>query len=184
MFLCIYSHLLVWCKTCLLIICLQDVIAGLSLAALLMVFIIPALEYIDDFQLKHEYAPYVMILVTIGAAFMYPRIDEWSTCRGDTMLILGTLCHLADAIFLIPQLIPISCIITLSKPLSVAHSNWVDSCTIMISRLVHMMNFAPLDSVLIHLVEGTDNLLLALSLKMLNSVKYLPLSCFTKGLLI
>jgi len=66
-----------------------DVIAGLSLAALLMVFIIPALEYIDDFQLKHEYAPYVMILVTIGAAFMYPRIDEWSTCRGDTMLILG-----------------------------------------------------------------------------------------------
>ena len=68
----------------------QDVIAGLILAALLMVFIIPALDYIDDFQLKHDYAPYVMVGVTVAAALMYPSIDEWSTCRGDTMLILGT----------------------------------------------------------------------------------------------
>ena len=60
------------------------------LAALLMVFIIPALDYIDDFQLKHDYAPYVMVGVTVAAALMYPSIDEWSTCRGDTMLILGT----------------------------------------------------------------------------------------------
>lgn len=60
------------------------------LAALLMVGIIPALGYIDDFQLKHPYAPYVMIAVTLLAAYLYPSIDEWSTCRGDTMLILGT----------------------------------------------------------------------------------------------
>lgn len=67
----------------------QDVIAGLSLASLLMLFIIPALDYIDDFQLKNDYSPLVMIAVTVAAALMYPRLDEWSTCRGDTMLILG-----------------------------------------------------------------------------------------------
>ena len=54
-----------------------------------MIFIIPALEYVDEFQLKHDYAPLVMIVVTVAAALMYPSIDEWSTCRGDTMLILG-----------------------------------------------------------------------------------------------
>ena len=54
-----------------------------------MVFIIPALDYIDDFQLRHDYSPYVMIAVTLMAALMYPRLDEWSTCRGDTQLILG-----------------------------------------------------------------------------------------------
>ncbi|XP_067943578.1 sphingosine-1-phosphate phosphatase 2-like isoform X2 [Watersipora subatra] len=66
-----------------------DVIAGLALATLLMFFIIPALDIVDEFQLKHPYAPIVMIIVTVLAALMYPRIDEWSTCRGDTMLILG-----------------------------------------------------------------------------------------------
>ena len=70
---------------------LQDVIAGLVLAALLMVFIIPALDWVDEFQLKHPYAPLVMIVVTVAAALMYPQIDEWSTCRGDTTLILGIL---------------------------------------------------------------------------------------------
>ena len=64
-------------------------IAGLALAALLMLFIIPALDIVDEFQLKHPYAPFVMVAVTMAAALMYPRIDEWSTCRGDTMLILG-----------------------------------------------------------------------------------------------
>jgi len=66
-------------------------LAGLGLATILMVFIIPALDWIDEFQLKHQYAPFVMVAVTVFAALMYPRIDEWSTCRGDTMLILGRL---------------------------------------------------------------------------------------------
>lgn len=65
-------------------------LAGLALAGTLMVFIIPALDLVDEFQLKHPYAPLVMIVVTVAAALMYPRIDEWSTCRGDTMLILGS----------------------------------------------------------------------------------------------
>lgn len=54
-----------------------------------MVFIIPLLDIIDEFQLKNNYAPIVMLAATLVAAYMYPQVDEWSTCRGDTMLILG-----------------------------------------------------------------------------------------------
>lgn len=65
-------------------------IAGLVLAALLMVFIIPALDYIDDFQLKNDYAPLIMIIVTVTAALMYPTLDDWSSgCGGVTKDILG-----------------------------------------------------------------------------------------------
>lgn len=67
-----------------------DVIAGVLYSVLILIFFLPAMDLIDDFNLNCHFAPLVIISVPLGLALFSFTLDTWSTSRGDTALILGT----------------------------------------------------------------------------------------------
>lgn len=71
------------------VIFLQDIIAGLIFACLLMAATEPFVEYVDIFLMTHAYAVPCLVAVGISLCLMYPSLDKWSTARGDTTLSLA-----------------------------------------------------------------------------------------------
>ena len=70
-------------------IVVQDVIAGLLYVAALMIIFLPYLAVIDQFLLYSPYAPVSCVLIPLLLCIIYPAPSEWSTARGDTMLIMS-----------------------------------------------------------------------------------------------
>ena len=68
----------------------QDVIAGFLYSVLILLFFLPALDLIDNFNLTCRYAPLVIISLHVGLGLFSFTLDTWSTSRGDTAQILGT----------------------------------------------------------------------------------------------
>lgn len=68
---------------------LQDVIVGLVYVAVLMAVFLPYLGVIDEFLLYSEYAPAACVVVPLLLCIVYPTGDQWSTARGDTVLIMS-----------------------------------------------------------------------------------------------
>ena len=64
--------------------------AGLVYVFALMPIYFYFLEPLDHFILHHPYAPFPIILVPLLAGIFYPKLEKWSTARGDTTLITGT----------------------------------------------------------------------------------------------
>ncbi|XP_038075405.1 sphingosine-1-phosphate phosphatase 2-like [Patiria miniata] len=97
-----YPHLLGFVLACnwtLLVCCsrlyrgmhfILDLIAGVTLAALLMALIWPWLDTLDHFSLTHPYAPVIIITVSILLIIVYPTPDGIGASRNDTVSILGT----------------------------------------------------------------------------------------------
>ncbi|XP_045064991.1 sphingosine-1-phosphate phosphatase 1-like [Coregonus clupeaformis] len=50
----------------------------------------PALDLIDNFNLKYCYAPLIIISLHLGMGLFSFTLDTWSTSRGNTTQILGT----------------------------------------------------------------------------------------------
>lgn len=69
---------------------LQDVIAGFLYSVLILLFILPALDLIDGFNLTCRFAPVIIISFHLGLGLFSFKLDTWSTSRGDTAQILGT----------------------------------------------------------------------------------------------
>ncbi|KAM3842373.1 NLR family CARD domain-containing protein 3-like [Diretmus argenteus] len=67
-----------------------DVMAGVLYSALILLFFLPALDLIDNFNLTCHYAPLIIISLHLGLGLFSFTLDTWSTSRGDTALILGT----------------------------------------------------------------------------------------------
>lgn len=67
-----------------------DVIAGVLYSVLILVFFLPALDLIDDFNLNCRFAPVVIVGLHLGLGLVSFTLDTWSTSRGDTAQILGT----------------------------------------------------------------------------------------------
>lgn len=66
-----------------------DILAGLVLAALLMVILVPVVDFIDQLQLTSVYSPLVTVPAVVAMTKFYPKSDRWSPARGDTCVILG-----------------------------------------------------------------------------------------------
>jgi len=66
-----------------------DIIAGLVLASLLMLILVPLVDMIDHFHLTSPYSPFITIPVIVAMAKFYPKSDRWSPARGDTCVIMG-----------------------------------------------------------------------------------------------
>uniref|UniRef100_A0A3P8W6L2 Sphingosine-1-phosphate phosphatase 1 n=1 Tax=Cynoglossus semilaevis TaxID=244447 RepID=A0A3P8W6L2_CYNSE len=91
-----FSLALCWC----LLVCISriylgmhsvlDVIVGVLYSALILLFFLPALELIDNFNLTCRYAPLIIISLHLGLGLFSFTLDTWSTSRGDTAQILGT----------------------------------------------------------------------------------------------
>jgi len=68
---------------------MQDVIVGLLYVAALMVVFLPYLGVIDQFLLYSPYAPVVCTVVPLLLCIVYPAQNNWSTARGDTVLMVS-----------------------------------------------------------------------------------------------
>lgn len=51
---------------------------------------IPILEPIDHFILEYDYSPLVVFTVGYLLCHYYPSLRQWSTARGDTVIIIGS----------------------------------------------------------------------------------------------
>ncbi|XP_061677345.1 sphingosine-1-phosphate phosphatase 1 [Syngnathoides biaculeatus] len=69
---------------------LLDVMAGVLYSALILLFLLPALDTIDDFVLTGAYAPAAVAAVYAGLGLLCFTLDAWSTSRADTAQILGS----------------------------------------------------------------------------------------------
>ncbi|XP_068194886.1 sphingosine-1-phosphate phosphatase 1 isoform X2 [Antennarius striatus] len=68
----------------------EDVIAGVLYSAMILLFFLPALDLIDDFNLSCRYSPFIIVFFHLGLGLFSFTLDTWSTSRGDTAQILGT----------------------------------------------------------------------------------------------
>ena len=44
---------------------------------------------LDNFVMTHPLAPWLSILAPLAMCLCYPKLDRWSTARGDTTLVVG-----------------------------------------------------------------------------------------------
>ena len=69
---------------------LQDVLAGLVTAAVMLLLCLPAIPYIDWFVFDFEYTLVTAPLIVVALLYIYPvEPERWSMDRGDTAAILG-----------------------------------------------------------------------------------------------
>ncbi|XP_071399284.1 sphingosine-1-phosphate phosphatase 1 [Centroberyx affinis] len=91
-----FSLALCWC----LLVCVSriymgmhsilDVMVGVLYSVLILLFFLPALDLIDNFNLTCRYAPLIIISLHLALGLFSFTLDTWSTSRGDTAQILGT----------------------------------------------------------------------------------------------
>ncbi|KAL4238893.1 Sphingosine-1-phosphate phosphatase 1 [Mactra antiquata] len=74
-----------------------DCIAGISLTALALPWMLNVVEYVEYLQVTNPYAPFVSFLIPLLACIYYPKPKVWSITRGDTSNIvsIGACCVLS-----------------------------------------------------------------------------------------
>ena len=63
--------------------------AGIAFSSLLLPIWISIMDPLDHFIMTHPAAPYLSILVPLAMCLSYPKLEQWSTARGDTSLVIG-----------------------------------------------------------------------------------------------
>lgn len=63
---------------------------GFLYSVLILIFFLPTLDLIDNFNLTCSYAPLIIIFLHLATGLFSFTLDTWSTSRGDTAQILGT----------------------------------------------------------------------------------------------
>lgn len=65
---------------------------------------LPFVNTIDDFQLNYMISPFIAFCIGIVLVKAYPSVQEWSTARSDTTVILGSTVGLLSAATLMQQM--------------------------------------------------------------------------------
>lgn len=66
-----------------------DVLAGLGVAAFLLLFTIPIADYGDHFLLTSPLAPILTLTLSVLSIVYYPGSYKWTPARGETTYIIG-----------------------------------------------------------------------------------------------
>ncbi|XP_041355126.1 sphingosine-1-phosphate phosphatase 2-like [Gigantopelta aegis] len=66
-----------------------DVLVGVVFAVVMMFLIMPYLDVMDRFLLTNPMAPFFILSAPVIITFVYPKLDTWSTARGDTTGIVS-----------------------------------------------------------------------------------------------
>ncbi|KAF7272713.1 hypothetical protein GWI33_014525 [Rhynchophorus ferrugineus] len=66
-----------------------DIIAGLALSIALMVPLVPAIDYIDNYILTNPTSPILILTISILMIVYYPNSGKWTPTRGDTTMIIS-----------------------------------------------------------------------------------------------
>lgn len=69
---------------------LLDVIAGIIYSLLMLILVMPILEPVDKFMLENQLSPLLALIFGYSICYYYPSLKKWSTARGDTTIIIGT----------------------------------------------------------------------------------------------
>jgi len=69
---------------------LADILAGLTLSFLLLLWVVPMVDYVDSFLLCSTWAPAITIPLSLLAVWFYPGSDRWTPARGDTTAAVGS----------------------------------------------------------------------------------------------
>ena len=60
---------------------LQDIVAGLILAFLLLIPLIPIVDRVDWYLLTSRWSPLLILAVSIGLVVFYPTCEQWTPTR-------------------------------------------------------------------------------------------------------
>ncbi|RVE41166.1 hypothetical protein evm_014183 [Chilo suppressalis] len=66
-----------------------DIAAGLLLSSLLLVVLIPVVDWLDGLLLTNNFAPLIVITLSILAIVFYPDADKWTPTSLLMSLLLG-----------------------------------------------------------------------------------------------
>ncbi|XP_043266798.1 sphingosine-1-phosphate phosphatase 1-like [Venturia canescens] len=66
-----------------------DIVVGLSLAIILMIPLIPLVDFTDYYFLTESWAIGALIALTIITIVYYPQSDRWTPTRGDTAMVVS-----------------------------------------------------------------------------------------------
>lgn len=69
---------------------LLDIAAGLFISAILLVVLLPLVDYVDHLHLKSTFSPLISFPIVLLMAIYYPKSDRWTPARGDTCVIIGS----------------------------------------------------------------------------------------------
>ena len=67
----------------------QDVLAGLLYVFIMLVAFLFRLDNLDELVTTHPLAPIFSIALPLLLCYCYPKLDRWSTARGDTTVIVS-----------------------------------------------------------------------------------------------
>ena len=67
----------------------QDVLAGLLYVFIMLAAFLFRLDNLDELVTTHPLAPVFSIALPILLCYCYPKLDRWSTARGDTTVIVS-----------------------------------------------------------------------------------------------
>ncbi|XP_066565403.1 sphingosine-1-phosphate phosphatase 2 isoform X1 [Amia ocellicauda] len=67
-----------------------DVICGVLIAGVVMAITYPVWDTFDHLQVTSPYSPIIAVVLPYLMSHFYPRLDHYSTTRGDTTIILGS----------------------------------------------------------------------------------------------
>ncbi|XP_048417729.1 sphingosine-1-phosphate phosphatase 2-like isoform X1 [Stegostoma tigrinum] len=66
-----------------------DVLCGIAITAVLVAFSYPFWDALENFQMRHRFAPILALSLSFLVSIYYPELDHWSTARGDTTNIVS-----------------------------------------------------------------------------------------------
>ncbi|CAG9578089.1 unnamed protein product [Danaus chrysippus] len=66
-----------------------DIAAGLLLASLLLLPLVPLVDALDPWLLESPWSPLSVLLVSVLAVVFHPQSDKWTPTRGDTTMIVS-----------------------------------------------------------------------------------------------
>lgn len=66
-----------------------DIVAGLSLALLLMIPMVPLVDAVDHICMTEPWSPIVVLLVAVFVLVIFPHSDHWTPTWGDTAMIIS-----------------------------------------------------------------------------------------------
>lgn len=60
---------------------LQDIYVGLVFSGVLLIFVLPLVEYTDQLLISHWAAPLVTLALSLCGIIFYPGSDRWTPAR-------------------------------------------------------------------------------------------------------
>jgi len=81
-----------------------DIVAGVLISALYLVFGFPFMDLVEDYTIKTSYAPLIIIISHFLLGYFYPTTNHYNTSRGDTVIILAVGAGIHSASWLLNRL--------------------------------------------------------------------------------